>query len=152
MKPFKPLHSEILKNLLVVEDSEQDYEMFIRVVKKNNIKCNIIHYETGEEALNFLENSDQEKYVYPSLILLDLNLPGINGKKVLEKIKSDAYFKLIPVVIFSSSSNSKDIEDCYNKGANAYVIKPMNVSLLEEYIKTMLSHWLRVNIPYSKSL
>lgn len=152
MEQFKPLYSEIPKNLLVVEDSEQDYEMFIRVVKKNNIKCNINHYETGEEALNFLKNSDQKKYVYPSLILLDLNLPGINGKKVLEKIKSDPHFKLIPVVIFSSSSNSKDIEDCYNKGANAYVIKPMNVSLLEEYIKTMLSHWLRVNIPYSKSL
>ncbi|BAQ66563.1 response regulator [Geminocystis sp. NIES-3709] len=149
---FKPLHSELPHRLLVIEDSEEDYEMFMRVVNKNSIKCLIHHSETGEEALKFLQNSNKEKFPNPSLILLDLNLPGINGKKVLQKIKSDPFFNLIPVVIFSSSSHSKDIEDCYSKGANAYVIKPMNVILLEEYIKTILSHWLNVNTPCSKML
>lgn len=149
---FKPLHTPLPTNLLLVEDSEQDYEMFIRVVNKNSIKCLIHHSETGEEALKFLQNQNQEKLPNLSLILLDLNLPGIDGKTVLQKIKSNPLLKLIPVVIFSSSSNSKDIEDCYQKGANAYVIKPMNVVLLQEYIQTILSHWLNVNVSCSKIL
>lgn len=149
---FKPLHSQIPSAVFVVEDNEQDYEIFMRVVKKNNIKCIIHHFETGEEILKILDNRDLEKYPKLSVILLDLNLPGTDGKIILQKIKSDPLFKFIPVVIFSSSSNVQDIEDCYNKGANAYIIKPMDVSLLQEYIQVMLSHWLKINITLSSVL
>lgn len=138
--------------LLVVEDSEEDYEMFMRVVKKTDLQFELNRCETGEEALIFLKNQniyqDKEKFQKPSVILLDLNLPGIDGRKVLEKIKLDPNLQLIPVVIFSTSSNPKDIEECYQKGANGYVIKPMDISLLQEYIQILLLHWLKINIPY----
>lgn len=136
--------------LLFVEDSEEDYEIFLRAIKKTDIEFEFNHCETGEDALSFLRNqknyADSEKFKKPCLVLLDLNLPGIDGKKVLEKIKSDPHLKLIPVVIFSTSSNPRDVEDCYIKGANAYVIKPMNFSLLQQCIQTLLSHWLDFNV------
>lgn len=148
-KNFKPLHSITKNILLVVEDSDEDYEMFQRAVKKTEIECNLFQCETGKEALNFLNNEkdyqDSEKYKKPSLILLDLNLPGINGRKVLEKIKSNPAWRKIPVVIFSTSSNARDIEDCYDKGANGYIIKPMNIDLLQEYTQILLLHWLKIN-------
>jgi CheY-like chemotaxis protein len=140
------------KSVLLVEDSEEDYEMFIRVVKKTDLQFELNRCETGEDAIIFLKHQsiyqDKEKFQKPSLILLDLNLPGIDGKKVLEEIKLDANLQLIPVVIFSTSSNPKDIEECYQKGANGYVIKPMDISLLQEYIQILLLHWLKINIPY----
>lgn len=149
---FKQLHSELPSVLLVVEDSEEDYEMLRRAVKKTGLKCSLNHCETGEEALDYLTNQgeeqDSENFSPPSLILLDLNLPGTDGRDILKEIKLDPVLKMIPVVIFSSSSNIKDIEACYDNGANAYVIKPMDVALLQEYIQLLLLHWLKVNVTY----
>jgi CheY-like chemotaxis protein len=146
---LKPLCSERQKILLVVEDSEEDYEMLLRAVKKTAIECEVDYCETGEEALDYLRNQgedqNREKFQMPSLILLDLNLPGTDGRDILKDIKIDPVLKFIPVVIFSTSSNRKDIEACYENGANAYVTKPMNISLLQEYIQTLLLHWLKVN-------
>jgi CheY-like chemotaxis protein len=149
-KNFQPLHLTPPSILLVIEDSEEDYDMLSRAVKKSNIQCELYHCDTGQKALDLLKNQHQyqntKKFRKPSLILLDLNLPGTDGRKILEKIKSDAVLKLIPVVIFTTSSNRKDIEDCYKKGANAYCIKPMNIALLQEYVTVLLSHWLQINV------
>lgn len=147
---FKPLHSVSPNVLVVIEDSEEDIEILLRAVKKSAVTCQIKHYEMGQDALEYLfdisKNKKTTEFKQPSLILLDLNLPGMDGRTVLEKIKSDPILKLIPVVIFSTSSNPKDVEDCYSKGANAYVIKPMDVELLTEYVKLLLLHWLEVNV------
>lgn len=125
-KNFQPLHLAPPSVLLVVEDSDEDYDMLSRAVKKSNIHCELYHCDNGQKALDLLKNQRQyqntQKFRKPSLILLDLNLPGTDGRKILEKIKSDAVLKSIPVVIFTTSSNRKDIEDCYEKGANAYCI------------------------------
>ena len=143
-KNFKPLHADLKDVLVVVEDSEQDYEMLLRAVKKTDIECAIHHCETGEEALDYLANDGK----YPSLILLDLNLPGTDGRDILKTIKMNPALKSIPVVIFSTSSNLKDIEVCYENGANSYVVKPMDVSRLQECIQILLLHWLKVNVTY----
>lgn len=153
---FKPLYQEKQNILLIIEDSEQDYEMFMRGVKKSAIDCNVFHCETGDEGFDFLTNQgeydDKEKYYLPTLILLDLNLPGTDGKTILKKIKKNRSLSFIPIVIFSTSSNPKDIAECYENGANGYVIKPMNIKKLQEYIEILLKHWLKVNVSYSKIL
>ena len=139
--------------LLVVEDSEEDFEMFLRGVKKSSISCNLYHCETGKEALDFLLNELDDKneqfLSQLSFILLDLNLPGTDGRVVLEKIKTHPQLKSIPVVIFSTSSNPKDIETCYHKGANAYITKPMDIRKLQQYIEIIIQHWLTINTIYS---
>ncbi len=153
---FKPLYQEKQTILLIIEDSEEDYEMFMRGVKKSGIDCQIFHCETGDEGLDFLTNQgeydDKEKYYLPSLILLDLNLPGTDGKIILKKIKKNPNLSVIPVVIFTTSSNPKDIAECYENAANGYVIKPMNIKNLQESIEILLKHWLTVNISYSTIL
>ena len=87
--------------LLVVEDSEEDYEILVRIVNKTLINCQIYRCETGEEALYYLQKTygNLPYYKRPFLILLDLNLPGTDGKAVLEHIKTDTHLKIIPVVI-----------------------------------------------------
>lgn len=149
---FKPLHSDLPSILMVVEDSEQDYEMLLRAVKKTQIECELHRCETGEEALEFLkyqgEDRDRKKFTKPSLIILDLNLPGTDGREILRTIKQDPVLKYIPVAIFSTSSNLKDIHACYENGANGYVVKPMDVALLQEYIQILLLHWLKINVTY----
>ncbi|TAE59776.1 MAG: response regulator [Nostocales cyanobacterium] len=138
--------------MLIIEDSEYDYEMLIREVKKSQIECKTHRCETGEEGLDYLQNrgeyQDKHKFIKPSLVLLDLNLPGTDGKEILANIKLDPVLKLIPVVVFSTSTNSKDIEYCYQKGVNAYIVKPMNIPLFQEYIKVLLLHWLKLNTTY----
>lgn len=143
--------------LFIIEDSEPDYEIFMRIVKKSSISCQIQHFETGEKALDYLQElsnqrENEAKKPQPSVILLDLNLPGINGKKVIEEIRLNSLFKLTPVVVFTTSSNPKDIEDCYLKGANSYTVKSMDFEILRENIQNLLSYWLKVNIVYLSNL
>ena len=146
---FLNLQQNILPLILVIEDSEEDYEILQRCIRKSTIECKLQHCETGEDALEYLYNrgdfQDSQKYYKPSLILLDLNLPAVDGREILETIKKDNILNTIPVVIFSTSSNPKDIQECYHKGANAYVIKPMDILLMREHINILLQHWLKVN-------
>ncbi|MGH7999355.1 MAG: response regulator, partial [Brasilonema sp.] len=83
----------------------------------------------------------------PSVILLDLNLPGTDGRDVLEQLKQDQNLKEIPIVIFTTSSNPKDVELCYEKGANGYLIKPFDSCELEKTIQAFVNYWLEANTP-----
>lgn len=134
--------------LLVVEDSEEDYEILVRIVNKTLINCQIYRCETGEEALYYLQKTygNLPYYKRPFLILLDLNLPGTDGKAVLEHIKTDTHLKIIPVVIFSTSSNPKDVTDCYQRGANSYAIKSMDFKRLQDSLRLLLFYWNQINI------
>ncbi|NJM76809.1 MAG: response regulator [Acaryochloridaceae cyanobacterium RU_4_10] len=105
----------------------------------------------GDEALDFLyqEGSykDTELVPKPSVILLDLNLPGIDGRDVLERLKQDRSLKEIPIVVFTTSSSPKDVEFCYQNGANGYLVKPMEADELQKTVQAFVDYWLEVNIP-----
>ena len=132
-----------LAQILLVEDNQDDYEATVRSLKKNHL-VNPVHWcKNGQEALNYLQNTGIEK---PSLILLDLNMPGIDGRQVLEKIKADPKLKYIPVVILTTSSDSKDVEQCYCIGASTYIQKPVSFDGLTEAIRTMKDYWFGVAI------
>src|SRR5882724_3276338 len=104
--------------ILLVEDNLEDAELTIRGLKKHNLANNLVHVENGEEALDFIfatgkfANKRDIDFA-PKLILLDIQMPKVNGIEVLEKIKSDASTKSIPVVILTSSKEDPDIKKCY---------------------------------------
>lgn len=136
-------------DLLLVEDNASDAEMTIRVLRKNNLANRLLHIKDGAEALDFLfgEGAYAGRHIEqtPKLILLDLKMPKVNGKEVLQKIKSDARTKKIPVVILTSSREDADIKECYNLGVNGYVVKPVEFDEFHKAISDLGLYWLVVN-------
>ncbi|MEG3435711.1 response regulator [Pannus brasiliensis CCIBt3594] len=137
---------ERTKIILAVEDSDEDFAAFTRVLKdfpQNNIS--IRRARDGDEALDYLyyrgEYEDPARAPRPSLILLDLNLPGTDGREVIEEIKRDQELKKLPVVVLTTSSSPKDVQTCYSYGVNSYLIKPIGVEELKSTIRAFLNYW-----------
>ncbi len=129
--------------ILLVEDNEDDYEATVRSLKKNHF-LNPIHWcRSGREALEFLKTAT-ETGALPDLILLDLNMPGIDGRQVLTAIKGDAALKHIPVIILTTSNDARDVDHCYNIGASTYIQKPVSFEGLTEAIRTMKDYWFGI--------
>jgi CheY-like chemotaxis protein len=139
-----------LPPLLIVEDSNEDFEAFQRYLNQYSLAIPVYRCINGDQALAFLYHTgsytDPETSPRPGLILLDLNLPGTDGREVLQRIKQDENLKTLPVVIFTTSNNPKDIEACYRQGVNSYVIKPMDFKLLKRSIQTLLSYWFEITM------
>ncbi len=131
--------------ILIVEDSPVDYEITTRALKRAGIDHPVHHCEDGNEALEFLtgENGQLEEKGYPSLILLDLNLPGTDGRDVLKEIKTTSDVKKVPVIILTTSNNENDIDICYEAGANSYVKKPMAPDDYVEMAMTLKAFWFK---------
>jgi len=139
-------------DLLLVEDNINDAEMTIRQLKKNNMANNLIHVKDGEEALAFIFGTGKfEGQIalpnHPKLILLDIQMPKVNGIEVLQKLKSDPSTRSIPVVILTSSKEDPDIQQCYALGVNSYIIKPVNFDRFCEAIRNLGFYWLLFNQP-----
>ncbi len=136
--------------ILLVEVNPEDYETTLRAFKKADIRNPVIHCEDGDEALDFLYHRGQfgrtGKAPRPVVIILDLNLPGTNGRDVLVEIKSMPKFKSIPVIVLTTSSDERDIDQCYSNGANSYIQKPVDLNSFVEAIKQMKQYWFDVVI------
>lgn len=136
-------------DIVLIEDNLHDADLIIRTLKKNNVSNKTVHLSDGEEALNFLlcegpyvNRKNQNK---PHVVLLDLNLPKLNGIEVLRKIKNDDRTKDIPVIILSVSSDAKDILESYQIGVNGYIIKPMTFADFAKTISDLGYNWMLVN-------
>ncbi|TBR60291.1 two-component system response regulator [Westiellopsis prolifica IICB1] len=140
--------TKLSEPLLVVEDSNEDFRILQRLMRRMAVQNPIHRCSSGDEVLDYLyqEGKKIDGLSRPSVILLDLNLPGIDGRDILEQLKQDKTFREIPIVIFTTSSNPKDIEFCYQKGANGYLVKPMDVQELQKTIQAFVDYWLQVNI------
>jgi two-component system response regulator len=130
------------QSILLVEDSEDDYEATIRAFKKANLHNFVTWCKSGQEALDFLKGADYAER--PGLILLDLNMPGLDGRKTLQLIKGDSHLKRIPVIILTTSADERDVEACYQMGANTYVQKPVSFDGLIEAIKRLKEYWFEI--------
>ncbi len=126
--------------ILIVEDSDDDYEATKRAFSKTNLKNPIEHALSGEEALKYLESSNKK----PGIILLDLNMPGMDGRMTLEHIKKTEKWKKIPVVILTTSDDERDVKACYELGANTYVQKPVDFDGLISAIKQLKEYWFEI--------
>jgi two-component system, response regulator len=134
--------------ILLVEDNQDDYEATSRAFKKANLCNPIVWCKSGREALDYLKKQgaykDEPKGTRPGLVLLDLNMPGMDGRKTLEVIKQDDTLKQIPVIILTTSSDERDIQGCYQTGANTYVQKPVSFDGLIEAIKRLKAYWFEI--------
>jgi CheY-like chemotaxis protein len=134
--------------LLVVEDSNEDFEAFQRFLNRASITIPVQRCMNGEQALSFLYRTG--RYTNPGdaprpgLIVLDLNLPKTDGREVLRRIKQDDDLKKIPVVVFTTSNNPRDIEDCYQYGVNSYIVKPIDFAQLKRSIQTLVEYWFDI--------
>ncbi|PSB18833.1 response regulator [Phormidesmis priestleyi ULC007] len=133
--------------LLIVEDSNEDFEALQRFLRRSSTPISIQRCISGEQALAFLNRTGD--YIdqitpRPGLIVLDLNLPGTDGREVLRQIKQNKNLKSIPVVVFTTSSNPKDIEDCYQFGVNSYIVKPINFAQLKRDVQLLVDYWFEV--------
>jgi CheY-like chemotaxis protein len=134
--------------ILIVEDSNEDFEAIQRFLQRSPIAIPIQRCVNGEQALAFLYRTgsyvNRQIAPRPGLIVLDLNLPGTDGREVLRQVKQDDNLKTIPVVVFTTSDNPKDIEDCYQYGVNSYIVKPINFAQLKRDVQTLVDYWFAV--------
>jgi two-component system response regulator len=129
--------------IVVVEDNDQDYEAIERILNRT-LAISLIRCWDGEDLLNYLMNPSTRSARWPSLILLDLNMPGTDGREALTRLKTDRELHPIPTIIFSTSSSPKDLTYCYAHGANGYMVKPVNYLKLEHQLRGLVEYWTNV--------
>lgn len=133
--------------ILLVEDSPEDFEATQRAFRRSGLKNPIVRCEDGEEALDYLYRRGRyTDAARPGVILLDLNLPGTDGRQVLTEIKKDDCLKQIPVVVLTTSADERDISACYRAGANSYIQKPVDIDGFVKAIERLNGYWFEVVI------
>lgn len=138
-----------LPEILVADDDEHDLAMICGALERvagTQARISCVH--DGAEALDFLyaRGSFASRGAGPPVVMmLDLHMPRVNGWEVLQQVKSDASLHQMPVVIFSSSARDADVRRCYDLGANAYVVKPIEFAEFENVISATAAFWLRYN-------
>ncbi|HEY7309527.1 MAG TPA: response regulator [Gemmataceae bacterium] len=131
--------------ILLVEDNPTDARLTKEAFCEGKLLNNIRHVEEGEEAMAILRREGKEAGARrPDLILLDLSLPGMDGKEVLQEIKQDPDLKRIPVVVMTSSRSQRDMLEAYNQHANCYVTKPVDMDQFIGAVKKIEDFWFTV--------
>jgi CheY-like chemotaxis protein len=135
--------------ILLVDDSQDDVDLTLHALRRENVAERIAVARDGEEALDFIfcrgayaQRADEQPL---HLILLDLKLPKVNGMEVLKAIKSDPVTRTIPVVILTSSKEERDLVEGYDLGANSYIQKPVEFDQFRQVVKTIGLYWLITN-------
>ena len=135
-------------HLLLIEDSDEDVAATVRGLRREGLTLVLHRCTTGDQALDYLYQrghyAANTRAPRPHLILLDLNLPGTDGRALLAVIKDDEDLRSIPVVVMTTSNNPKDIAACYRRGANSYQIKPVDYARFKQSLQTMLDYWFQV--------
>jgi CheY-like chemotaxis protein len=139
-----------VKTILLVDDSANDVTLIRAALEQAHFGNPIVVAEDGVEALDFLYN--RGKFVdyegdEPLFILLDIKMPLMDGIEVLKVIRADPAFKMIPVIMLTSSRDSHDLEACYHEGANSFVVKPVNITEFMSVVKEIGQYWIVVNEP-----
>lgn len=130
-----------LRPIILVEDNPDDERLTIRALRRGNIANEILVARNGEEALAMVLSS----HPLPSVVLLDLKLPKIDGLEVLRQIRANERTHLLPVVVLTSSSEESDIINSYNLGANSYVRKPVEIEKFIEAVRQLGLYWAVIN-------
>ncbi len=134
-------------DILYVEDNSDDIELTLRAFKRSKFSNRIHIARDGEKAIEYLKKAENGEEPMPGLILLDIKLPKIDGIEVLKYIKSRNKLKRIPVVMLTTSVNDKDVKDCYDLGANSYIVKPVSFDSFIKTIENIELYWILTNQP-----
>jgi CheY-like chemotaxis protein len=131
--------------ILLVEDNQGDARLAAEALKENKVRNNLHHVMDGVEAMDFLHRrGEYASTPVPDLILLDLNMPRKDGREVLEEIKEDPVLRHIPVVVLTTSAAERDLLQTYDRHANAYVIKPIDLDRFIEVVRAIESFWFTI--------
>lgn len=132
-------------SILVVEDSDEDFAAMERILRRLEAPVGLTRCTRAEQTLDMLGELQQKPAAsakFPSLIVLDLNLPGRDGRYVLTALRGQVALRKIPVVVFSTSSNPHDITWCYENGANSYHVKNVDYETFKRSVEQLSSYWL----------
>lgn len=130
------------KNILYIEDNKDSIIFFNHVV--HNMKD--YHCKTTEDGMSAIRMLEEATGFEPEMILLDINLPGMNGFEILKYVRTKTHYKHIPVIMFTTSEDHDDIEKSYEFGANAYLIKPASLHSMKEVLSDTFNFWLKHNV------
>lgn len=134
--------------ILIVEDDPVDTELLIEALQDDRLVNEVKYVRDGTELMNYLrqENGfrDKSQSPRPDLILLDLNLPKMDGREALKEVKSDPNFRRIPVIVMTTSKSEEDIYLSYNLGANSYIVKPFSFDSMVEIIRSVKKYWFDI--------
>jgi two-component system response regulator len=137
------------KKILVVEDDPNDEALLRRALEKSGIKNPVITVRDGLEAIHYLFASGRYEFRdvedMPAVVLIDLNLPKLDGLEVLRRMRADYRTKLVPVAIFTSSIEEQDLINGYTLGANSYVRKPTEFSRFSQVVEQLVNYWITLN-------
>ena len=137
-----------LKTILLAEDNVLDVELTLEALKENNLANHVVVVSDGVEALEYLNcegNHKNRNTGNPAVLLLDIKMPRMNGIEVLAAIRENEKFKKIPIVMLTSSREEPDLKKCYELGANAYVVKPVDFKNFLEAVKNIGIFWAILN-------
>lgn len=141
---------ESIQSIMLIEDGAEDFEALMRALRKAGIHNPVYRFSHGEEALDYL--IQRGRYfkpgaaARPDIILLDLNLPGADGREVLQQIKSNPQLCSIPVIVLTGSQSQEDVAACYRAGANSYMLKPRSVAELANVILRLKQYWFEAAV------
>jgi two-component system, response regulator len=136
-------------DVLLVEDNPDDAEFTLRALRKANVALQIALVEDGVSALEFVfrtgAHAERMPPTLPRVVLLDLKLPKVDGLEVLRRIKSDPRTRALPIVVLTSSREQRDIREAYVRGANSYIVKPIEYAELIAKLGDLVRYWLQLN-------
>lgn len=134
--------------ILMADDDEDDLEMTREALFESRVRNRLVTVTNGEECLNYLYRTGKyaakDAAPRPGLILLDLNMPRVDGREVLKKIKQDPNLRSIPVVVLTTSKAEEDVFRTYDLGVNSYIVKPVDFAQLVEIMKTIDQYWFTI--------
>ena len=133
-------------HLLLVEDEPSDAMLVRHAMSEGKVVASLYHAKDGHEALEYLEAAyaDGAQTTKPDLILLDLNMPRMDGREFLSRLRADPRFKTLPVVVLTTSTIERDVEQAYGLGANSFITKPVDVDDLFSAIRMVSEYWFSV--------
>lgn len=141
------VQASITTPILMAEDDDGDRLLTRKALEKNQVANPLVTVSNGEELLDYLYRRGkfaQGAAAVPCFILLDLNMPRVDGREALKAIKSDERLKKIPVVVLTTSRSPEDLSGCYELGANSYITKPNSFNGLVKVIESLNDYWLKI--------
>ncbi len=138
-------------DILLVEDNPDDAEFTVRALRRAHVGLVIVHLEDGIQALEFVLGTGayaaRATARLPRLMLLDLNLPRLDGFGVLRRLKADVRGRILPTIVLTSSVEPRDVREAYRLGVNSYIVKPNDYTALVAKLGDLVRYWLQVNEP-----
>jgi CheY-like chemotaxis protein len=140
--------NSFIRSILLVDDSENDVKLIKSALEEAHFGNDIVVAEDGEEALDYLYKKGKyasNSHEDPIFILLDIKMPMMDGIEVLKIIRADGLFKSVPIIMLTSSRDTRDLQKCYELGANSFVVKPINIIDFISVVRDIGKYWIVVN-------